>query len=218
MKNKLLSKNNLLISVVCLIGIIFYVLVVFSFDSIEEIKYHHNYYLIAPLFFIGILASGFYSIDYFKKTIGYNLSFGVTRKQSIIKYLKTIFLLLIILISFVFVYLCTIIIYLLIKEIPFNNVWEFIIQLMEEEMLIDVICYFVFCNALISLLSNYLNIKLLCKELILIIIYVLIIGLLFILNIIFGFLNGNIIFNLIFLIIGIVLIYFNYLITLKKNY
>lgn len=218
MKNKLLSKNNLIVSFVCLIGIIFYVLVVFSFDSIEEIKYHPNYYLITPLFFIGILASGFYSIDYFKKSIGYNLSFGITRKQSFSKYLKTIFLLLTILISFVFVYLCTIIIYLLIKEISFNNAWSFIIQLIEQEMLIDVISYFVFCNALISLLSNYFNIKLLSKELIIIISYVFVISLLFILNIVFGILDGNIIFNLIILVIGIGLIYFNYLITVKKNY
>ena len=105
MKNKMLSKQTLLIaSIVAFIGIIVYVLSVFSFDSIEEISYNKHYYLIAPIFLIGILSSGLYSILYFNNTIKYDLSFGITRKESFKSYLKTIGVLLGLLVVFSIVY------------------------------------------------------------------------------------------------------------------
>ena len=86
MKNKLSSKySKLLIPLLILIGIICYVLIIFSFDSIEETSFDMNYFFILPLFFIGILSSGLYSIIYYKKSFVYDLSFGITRKNSYLK-------------------------------------------------------------------------------------------------------------------------------------
>ena len=89
MKNKLPFKYlKILIPLIILIGIVSYVLIIFSFDSIEETHYDINYFFISPLFFIGILSSGLYSIVYFKKSFIYDLSYGITRKNSYLKYIE----------------------------------------------------------------------------------------------------------------------------------
>lgn len=218
MKNKALFKNSfLLISLLSIIGIILYVLIIFSFDF-EALSFDSNYNLIAPIFFIAMLASGLYSIDYFKTTFLYNLSFGLTRKENMDRYFKTILLVLLMLLVFSFVYLITIFVYLLCKGVFFIDCIKLISKLIEIEMLFDVVSYYIFCNATIALISNLLSKILKGKEIIIIISYVLVISTLFILNIIYNILNGHIIINLLFLIFGIILFFINYKVTLKKNY
>lgn len=214
MKNKLLSKNKLFfIPFISLIGIILYVLLVFSFDPIEEINYDKKYYFILPIYFIGILSSGLYSIIYFHSTFKYNLSFGITRKKSFKNYLKIIFSLLILLIIFAFVYFVTILIYLLIKNISFNNVIKFIIKLINDELLIDLIFYYIFINGLLGLISNIFD----NINRYIIICFVISMLVLFILNIIFPILNINIILNIIFGVIGLIGLFINYKYVMKKK-
>lgn len=218
MKNKILFKNSLLlIALLAIIGIILYVLIIFSFDF-DKLTFDVKYCLIAPIFFIAILASGLYSIDYFKTTFFYNLSFGLTRKENMNSYFKTILLVLLMLLIFSFVYLISIFIYLFCKGVSFTACFELIVELIKIEMLFDVISYYIFCNATIAFISNILDKIIKGKEIIIIISYVLIISVLFILNLIYNILNGKIIFNLLFIILGIVLFLINYKVTLKKNY
>lgn len=214
MKNKLSSKySKLLIPLLILIGIICYVLIIFSFDSIEETSFDMNYFFILPLFFIGILSSGLYSIIYYKKSFVYDLSFGITRKNSYLKYLKTIIYLLVILLIFTFIYLFTIFIYLLFKQIEFIKIINLLIAIIEQEMLIDLVSYYIISNGLIVILNHIIK-----KELYLVCLFIGIIFILGLFNLFLGILNLNIILNIIFLLLGILLLAINYLIIKQRKF
>ena len=221
--NKKISKiinqktSFIILSLLAIIGIILYVLVVFSFD-LDETTFDSTFYLICPLFFVSILGSGIYSINYFNKVINYNLSFGITRKTSLMKYIKNICFLLLVLIIISFVYFLTIFLHLLFKGLEFSKILNIIYIIFKNEMLIDVICYYVFCNGIIALISNVIKNNSKYTEHIITTSYVLIILSMFILNITLEILNGNILYNLLFLIIGILLFIINYIYTMKKEY